>query len=199
VAWLDTETGETAEQRLVHSDGEAERFYRGLAEPALIGLEATGNCHWLQDLLCDLGHEGSQHPVEPYRQLARRCYFGHVLRPRVAAVLILTSKLGIAAHCRLRRFHQQHAQKAIALLAGRTQPLMHPRANLHQLVAMNEQLPQIALPAFRHPQVRKPSLHQLQNVCRIPLVRLLSPYVAGTDPESVAIESSPRVPLVGAS
>jgi len=57
VAWLNMETGETAEQKLVHGDGEAERFYRGLAAPALIGLEATGNCHWLLDLLRDLGHE----------------------------------------------------------------------------------------------------------------------------------------------
>lgn len=57
VAWLDTETGETGELKLVHAAGEAERFYRGLAAPALIGLEATGNCHWLIDLLGDVGHE----------------------------------------------------------------------------------------------------------------------------------------------
>jgi transposase len=57
VAWLDTETGETGEQKLVHSEGEAERFYRQLPPPALIGLEATGNCHWLQDRLREMGHE----------------------------------------------------------------------------------------------------------------------------------------------
>jgi len=57
VAWLDTETGETGEQKLVHSAGEAERFYRQLPVPALVGLEATGNCHWLQDRLAELGHE----------------------------------------------------------------------------------------------------------------------------------------------
>jgi transposase len=57
VCWLDPETGETGEQKLVHSDGEAERFYRALREPALVGLEATGNCHWLIDLLNELGHE----------------------------------------------------------------------------------------------------------------------------------------------
>jgi transposase len=57
VAWLDTATGETAEQKLVHSAGEAERFYRQLPAPALIGLEATGNCHWLQDRLAEMGHE----------------------------------------------------------------------------------------------------------------------------------------------
>lgn len=57
VAWLDTETGETKEQKLVHEKGEAERFYSGLASPALIGLEATGNCQWLLDRLRELGHE----------------------------------------------------------------------------------------------------------------------------------------------
>jgi len=35
----------------------AERFYRQVAAPALIGMEATGNCHWLVDLLSELGHE----------------------------------------------------------------------------------------------------------------------------------------------
>lgn len=57
VAWLDTQTGETAQQKLVHSAGEAQQFYANLPVPALIGLEATGNCHWLLDLVKDLGHE----------------------------------------------------------------------------------------------------------------------------------------------
>jgi transposase len=57
IAWLDTETGETGEWKLVHADGGAERFYRGLLAPALIGMEATGNSHWLVDLLAELGHE----------------------------------------------------------------------------------------------------------------------------------------------
>lgn len=57
ICWLDPETGETGEQKLVHGTGEAEQFYRELKEPALIGLEATGNCHWLQELLTELGHE----------------------------------------------------------------------------------------------------------------------------------------------
>jgi len=57
VTWLDMETGETGEQKLVHSEGDAERFYRQLSAPALVGLEATGNCHWLTDLLDELGHE----------------------------------------------------------------------------------------------------------------------------------------------
>ena len=57
VCWLDTETGETGEQKLLHSAGEAQAFYRRLPAPALVGMEATGNCHWLVDLVAELGHE----------------------------------------------------------------------------------------------------------------------------------------------
>ena len=41
----------------MQASGDAERFYRQILAPALIGMEATGNCHWLVDLLCELGHE----------------------------------------------------------------------------------------------------------------------------------------------
>ena len=57
VSWLDTETGESGQQKLVHAEGEAERFYRQVPAPALVGMEATGNSHWLVDLLAELGHE----------------------------------------------------------------------------------------------------------------------------------------------
>ena len=57
VCWLDTETGESGEQKLVQASGDAGRFYRQVAAPALIGMEATGNCHWLVDLLAEIGHE----------------------------------------------------------------------------------------------------------------------------------------------
>src|SRR5205809_7060444 len=63
VSWLDTETGETGERKLVQASGDAERFYRQVAAPALIGMEATGNCHWLVDLLAELGS----------RAVGRRC------------------------------------------------------------------------------------------------------------------------------
>jgi transposase len=42
---------------LSHADGQAERFYRELGEPALIGIEATGNSQWFLDLVQRLGHE----------------------------------------------------------------------------------------------------------------------------------------------
>jgi transposase len=57
VSWLDPETGETGERKLVHADGDAERFYRQVPAPALIGMEATGNSHWFVDLLAEIGHE----------------------------------------------------------------------------------------------------------------------------------------------
>jgi transposase len=57
MAWLDSETGETGEGKLVHGTGEAKRFYQQLAAPALIGIEATGNSRWFLELVEDLGHE----------------------------------------------------------------------------------------------------------------------------------------------
>src|ERR1017187_4858350 len=57
VAVLDPETGELSERQLVNGDGEAERFYRGLPSPALIGVEACGNSQWFIELLQRLGHE----------------------------------------------------------------------------------------------------------------------------------------------
>lgn len=57
VAWLDSETGETEEKKLVHAGGEARQFYAPLAKPALIGMEATGNSQWFIELVEDLGHE----------------------------------------------------------------------------------------------------------------------------------------------
>jgi transposase len=57
MSWLDTETGETGEQKLVHAAGEAKTFCEQLAVPALIGMEATGNSQWFIELVQDLGHE----------------------------------------------------------------------------------------------------------------------------------------------
>jgi len=57
VAMCDNQTGELTERKLVNGDGEAERFYRGLPVPALIGLEATGNAQWFISMLQEIGHE----------------------------------------------------------------------------------------------------------------------------------------------
>jgi transposase len=40
----------------VHASGEAQQFYRQLAAPVLIGMEATGNSQWFVELVEDLGH-----------------------------------------------------------------------------------------------------------------------------------------------
>jgi len=57
VSWLDTETGEVGEQKLVHATGDAKAFYEQVAAPVLIGMEATGNSQWFIELVEDLGHE----------------------------------------------------------------------------------------------------------------------------------------------
>ncbi len=56
VSILDTETGEEMERKLSHGDGQAERFYRELEAPALIGMEAVGNSLWFERLVERLGH-----------------------------------------------------------------------------------------------------------------------------------------------
>ena len=60
IAFLDTETGECGERRLNHSDGEAEKFYRELAQRGVsvrVGMEATGYSRWFERLLAELGFE----------------------------------------------------------------------------------------------------------------------------------------------
>ena len=57
VAIFDQKTGEVTERKLVNGDGEAERFYRALESPALVGIEACGNSQWFIELLQRLGHE----------------------------------------------------------------------------------------------------------------------------------------------
>ena len=57
VSWLDRETGETGDQKLVHEAGAAEKFYRQFPAGSRIGMEATGNCQWFLELMAKLGHE----------------------------------------------------------------------------------------------------------------------------------------------
>jgi transposase len=57
ISWLDRETGETGERKLMHATGEARQFYEALAGAVRVGLESTGNSHWFVDLLTELGHE----------------------------------------------------------------------------------------------------------------------------------------------
>ena len=57
ICWVDTATGETAERKLEHASGEAERFYQQLEGPALIGMESTGNCQWFVEMATRAGHD----------------------------------------------------------------------------------------------------------------------------------------------
>jgi transposase len=60
IAWVDTESGECGERRLLHSDGEAEGFYRELKQRGIsvrVGIEATGHARWFERLLAELGFE----------------------------------------------------------------------------------------------------------------------------------------------
>src|SRR6202171_1558066 len=54
------ETGECGERQLIHSHGEAERFYRDLKQQGVrvrVGMEATGYSRWFERLLAELGFE----------------------------------------------------------------------------------------------------------------------------------------------
>jgi transposase len=56
VAIFDNRTGEMQEKRLQHCE-EAERFYRSLARPVRVGMEACGHYPWFERLLEELGFE----------------------------------------------------------------------------------------------------------------------------------------------
>lgn len=57
IAFLDTETGECGERKLMHKL-QAESFYRELKNDCVrVGIEATGHAHWFERLLADLNYE----------------------------------------------------------------------------------------------------------------------------------------------
>jgi transposase len=56
VSWLNRETGEAGDQKLVHEAGAVEKFYRQFPAGTRIGMEATGNCQWFVELMVRLGH-----------------------------------------------------------------------------------------------------------------------------------------------
>ncbi len=85
IAMLDTETGEVVEKKLEHEEGEAKRFYEGLKEPALVGIESTGYTIWFAEMLAELGHElvvgeaGKIRAMEPRKQKHDRRDAEHIL------------------------------------------------------------------------------------------------------------------------
>ena len=59
IAWVDTSSGESGEQRLQHNE-EAEKFYRDLKERGVkvrMGMEAGGHARWFERLLAELQFE----------------------------------------------------------------------------------------------------------------------------------------------
>jgi transposase len=57
IAWVDTETGECGERRLMHR-AEAEQFYREVkGKQVRVGMEATGHSRWFERLLAELNFE----------------------------------------------------------------------------------------------------------------------------------------------
>jgi hypothetical protein len=67
VSWLDTETGDCGERKLVHASGDAKMFYRQLGAPARRLVRAVGD-------------------VEPADRQARRCGAARGRRPCAGAV-----------------------------------------------------------------------------------------------------------------
>src|ERR1700739_1131900 len=60
IAFFDEETGECGDQELNHSDGQGERFYRGLQQRGIrvrVGMEATGYSRWVERRRAELGIE----------------------------------------------------------------------------------------------------------------------------------------------
>jgi transposase len=56
VAVLQTDTGEMAEQELLHEGDAVEQFYRTLPRPVTVGIESTGYALWFHELMQRLGH-----------------------------------------------------------------------------------------------------------------------------------------------
>ena len=57
VSWMNRETGEAGDQKLVHEPGAVEKFYQQFPAGTRIGMEATGNCQWFVEMVTGLGHK----------------------------------------------------------------------------------------------------------------------------------------------
>ena len=57
IAWVDKETGECGERRLLHRS-EAEEFYRQIkGKQVRVGIEATGHSRWFERMVAELNFE----------------------------------------------------------------------------------------------------------------------------------------------
>lgn len=74
LAWCDSEEGEIRFRTFKHSEKEElSCFYKGLSEPAVIGVEATGGLDWFERLIFENGHRFLVgHPFEIRRRARSR-------------------------------------------------------------------------------------------------------------------------------
>src|SRR5947207_1771475 len=216
VSWLDVETGGTGEQKLVHARGEAKQFYEQLAAPVLIGMEATGNSQWFIELVEELGHEiwiGDAAQIRASyvrKQKTDKRDAAHILKLLVEGRF---PRLGTPD--REQRDLRQlvlHWHKLVLIRSRVKNELQHLCLNkgVQRKRMLRMLLVEAAQAAVRYdPQFRKEYLHRCHQkpkaVAKVAAARKLAvrlywmlrtqqPY-----PAVVRIESSPRVPLVGAS
>ncbi|MEP7148534.1 MAG: IS110 family transposase [Acidobacteriota bacterium] len=57
LAWCDTETGETRTLDLVNDPEVVREFYSSLPEPATVGIEASAQATWFEEMLFETGHK----------------------------------------------------------------------------------------------------------------------------------------------
>jgi transposase len=203
VAIFDASTGEVAERKLVHGDGEAERFYRSLPVPALIGVEACGNSQWFLELLEGLGHE---------------VWVGDAAQIRASYVRRQKTDKRDAAHIlKLVMEGRFPRGKQVASYVGLI-PREYSSGGKQHLGSISKQgngflrmlLVEAAQSACRYDEgLRKQYLQRChrkpKGVAKVAAARKLAIrlyWMLRTQtayPEIVRIESSPRVPLVGAS
>ena len=72
VSWCDTSTGETDQVELSHRSHDLIReFYKRLAQPVIVGFEASGYSLWFEDLMHDLGCQVRIGDAKEIRRRAR--------------------------------------------------------------------------------------------------------------------------------
>ena len=58
IAILEIQTGELTKKKLTHAQGDARCFYESLrGKKVVVGLEASGNTWWFEQMLAEMGHE----------------------------------------------------------------------------------------------------------------------------------------------
>jgi hypothetical protein len=180
VAVFDPETGELTGLKLVNGDGEAERFYRELEAPALVGIEACGNSQWFIELLERLGH---------------LVWVGYAAQIR-------------ASYVRRQKTDRRDAGHILKLLMENRFPrLWTPSAeqrDLRQLLVESVQTVNRLDEGFRKEYAAR-CHHKPKGVAKVAAARKLAVRLYWMlrqnvgYPEIALIESSPRVPLRGES